>query len=302
MKTLTIQISAILISLLLISNVFAIKGVQFMCGCEIKEVTTPSLSNKLVGIQQAFKDEKYEEACNLIDLVLQNTNAPEFATESFHGPLALQLKAEKVYYKMFPPSYNVCNPESKQVALATLEEYQAEAVGKTWSGYSLLYIRLIEHHIAKKEYTTVLTYIDNLLDYDPLQITRYVDFGLKAGLSATTAESKMNNFISNYGRGEEFAAFMKIRYKDRDEINVFQDTIDYLKQYSKETESENLEIALSLLRKWLDVSDIAQCKEYYNILTIVALNQPSDEAHIKIVSKILNEKKKLETIMPEVRN
>ncbi len=75
-----------------------------------------------------------------------------------------------------------------------------------------------------------------------------------------------------------------------------------MKKYSKDADADSLEIALSILRKWLDVSDLAQCKEYYRILTIVALNQPSDESHIKIISKVLNEKKKLETIMPEVKN
>ena len=298
----SVQISIISFSFLLISNVFAIKGVQFICGCEIKEVTTPALSNNLIEIQQKYKNEQYEEACSLIDQVLQNTNAPEFAAESFHGPLALQLKAEKAYYKTFPQSHKAGNPEAKQIALAALEEYQEVGIGKLWSGYSLLYIRLIEHYMVKKDFNKVLEYMDKLLEYDPLQIVRYVNFGLKAGLSTSKAENKMNAFINEYGRGEEYAAFMKIRYNDRDGINSFQETIDILKKYSKNAEPESLEIALELLRKWLDVGDLDKCKQYHRILTIVALNQPSDDAHVKIVSKILNEKKKLEVIMPEVKN
>ncbi len=44
-----------------------------------------------------------------------------------------------------------------------------------------------------------------------------------------------------------------------------------------------------------------QVKDYYNTLTILAVKQNSDKNSLETIGFIINEKKKLEAIMPELR-
>ena len=292
----SIQISAILFSLILISNVFAVRFLSQ----EMEGITSPVLSNKLIEVLDSFKKEQYENACNLIDIALQNTNAQEFAAETTEGPLDLQLKTEKAYFKTMPYPIRFDNPESLQVAVAAFEEYESIAAGKKWTAYSLLCNRIIDYYTHKKEYEKARVYMEKMLIGNPFDIVLYLNWGLKVNLPASVAVQKMDDFVNERGIGEKEAAFIKVQYKERDGENVFQNSLDYLKKYPK-AEPDVLNKALTFLRKSLDVSDINQCREYYTILSYLALNQPSDEKHLPLVSKILNEKKKLETIIPEVK-
>ena len=217
----SIQISAILICLLLISNVFAVRFLsQSMEG-----ITTPALSNKLAEVLQVFNNEQFENACNLIDVALQNTNALEFAAENPEGPLTLQLKTEKSYLKTMPYPTRFDNPESFQIAFSALNEYETIATDKKWTAYSLLCNRIIDYYTHKKEYDNAREYMGKMLVGNPFDLVLYLNWGLKINLPTSTAIQKMDVFIEERGIGQKEARFIKIQYKERDGENVFQDCL-----------------------------------------------------------------------------
>ena len=90
----------------------------------------------------------------------------------------------------------------------------------------------------------------------------------------------------------------------RDELDVDRSTggpLAFLDQYPDTGEKFLLE-AIDIARANINPEHPAQIREFYDALTTLALRQPGDEAHIKTVATILNEKQKLETIMPELKN
>ena len=72
--------------------------------------------------------------------------------------------------------------------------------------------------------------------------------------------------------------------------------MQYLKDYpNASAEGVN---ALDVATGAIDAAKPEQIRELYTTMTTVVLRQPSDEEHMQLVAHILNEKKKLEALIP----
>jgi len=90
----------------------------------------------------------------------------------------------------------------------------------------------------------------------------------------------------------------KLKLLEANDEDVFTAAANLLKN---NPQSENLLAVLGIMRDAINPDKPEQIKQYYKMLITLAIKQPSDQKHIKIVGALLSEKKKLETIMPEIK-
>jgi len=79
------------------------------------------------------------------------------------------------------------------------------------------------------------------------------------------------------------------------------EAINFLKSYPNSSSKEIKEVA-DIAGEALPFDKPELVNDYYNMLTILAIKQPNTQDRLEIIGLIINEKKKIETIMPEIRN
>jgi len=274
----------------------------------LQNLTTPSIKKDLLEANQSANNKNYVKAIKLIDKALANKSAPEFSAKpNQDGPLDLQLKAAKAYYRFLMGCDKTKGPgcldeEMKNISLATLKEYNKSAKGKKWNAYESFYHRLIQYYHDKKNTKKAEEYLDKIVEYHPEAGTvAYLYWGLKLKLPTEKVEQKVNNYLKTGGQYSSYIMLMRIRYKDRDGGNVFEECTAFLSDHPV-ARINDLNIILELLRKSLDITDKEQVKEYYNTINRLAFAQPNTEERLTLVSRILDERRKVEMIFSNVKN
>jgi len=82
--------------------------------------------------------------------------------------------------------------------------------------------------------------------------------------------------------------------------NVFPAINNFLTSYSNAKPIELIN-AIKMARDAIPFDKPEQVRKYYNMLLILAVKQVNTKERLKVIGFIINEKKKLETIMPELR-
>ena len=183
----------------------------------------------------------------------------------------------------------------------SLNEYNKSANGKKWNAYESFYHRLIQYYYDKKDKKKAEEYLNKIVEYNPESGTvAYLYWGLEFNLPTEKVEQKVNNYLKSGGSYSSYIMLMRIRYKDRDGGNVFEEFTAFLSEHPVAL-LQDLNIILELLRKSLDIADKEQVKEYYNTLNRLAFAQPNTEDRLKLVSKILDERRKVEMIFSDVK-
>ncbi len=242
----------------------------------------------------------------MIDQALKFKSAPEFSTKNDHsqfGLLALQLLAAKAYYKTLPAPERTLNPEAEKIAISTLKEFSKKADGKKWFAYSINYHRLIVYYIlkGKDNFKNAEIQLDKLLDYNQNEIVNYLNWGMNIKLPASKAEEKINAYLKNGGTYSYPIVLLRLKYKAQTNENVFYDCIDFLNEFYVWPVAD-INTVLKFLRNSLDTTDTEQVKEYYNTLNRLAFVQQNNEERMKLVSDILDERKKIEMIFENIKN
>ena len=277
----------------------------------LTNIRTPELRRSLSEIAEEADNRDFVKANELIDKVLSNQTAPEFSAKpNIDGPLALQLKAAKAYYRFLAevsktPGPGCLDEGMKNISLAALKENKKAAKGKKWNAYESFYHRLIQYYYDKKDTQKAEEYLNKIYEYNPESGSlAFLYWGFELNLSTKTVEGKVNAYVKRGGTHSPYFIYFiitKIRYKDRDGENVFQDVIDFLTEYPN-APMNDINIATELFRKSLDINNPKQVKQYYNVLNKVAFAQPSTEEGLKLVSRIIDEKKKVEIIFEDIKD
>ncbi len=293
------KMSIFLIAFFLSANLFAAKYWHGLDG-----IKTPTLHKTLSEARSAYLNKNYKKACELIDIALKNKTAPEFLPENNHpeiGPLALQLISEKAYYKTLPAPKNNVNPETEKIAIPALKEFSKIAKNKRWAAYTILYHRLIVFYILKDEFKNAEVQLDNMFNYDPYQILNYLNWGLQINLPTSKANEKINSHVKQTGSYSSEIIFLKIRYKDRDGKNVFQDCIDFLDEYPLSNIADLMQ-TVNFLRASLNINNPKQVEKYYKTINRLAFAQPNRQDRLDFIKEILTEKEKVEMIHTNITN
>jgi len=229
----------------------------------LANIKTPELRRTLSEVAEAADNRDFVKANKLIDKVLSNQTAPEFSAKpNIDGPLALQLKAAKAYYRFLmvdpkTPGPGGTDEEMKNNALAALKEYKKKANGKKWNAYESFYHRLIQYYYDKKDFEKAEEYLNKICEYNPeFGALAYLFWGMEFNLPTKTIESKIKPCLNKDSPYYSYAIIRSIQLKQRDGNNV---------------------------------------------LNKVAFAQPGTEEGLKLVSRIIDERKKVEIILPSVR-
>ena len=102
------------------------------------------------------------------------------------------------------------------------------------------------------------------------------------------------------GKQTDGIAYGKLLLSIADSNNVFATALQFLKDYPN-ADPKKLLRALNTATSAINATQPGQIRELYQAITTILLRQPSDDAHVQMVAQILNEKKKLELIMPELK-
>lgn len=294
------KLALIIILFFFASNIFS---VQYSNGI-MKDINSTELCHTLQAALKAEKNKDYKKSCELIKKALEIKSAPEFSVENNpHGPLAMQLNVRIAALMASGLCGKTDNPEIEKIVLTTLNKYNKAAKGKYWPIYKQLYGRLIQYYFVIKDFKKAEKQMDAMLDFsfELVDVHSFLYWGLLINLPANKAEEKINKYIKNGGVYDCSIVFMRIRYKNRDGENVFFDCIDFFNEYPTIAPINDINSALEFLRKSLDINNMEQVKEYYNTLNRLAFAQEDTEERMNLVSKILDARKKVEMIFPDVK-
>lgn len=264
------------------------------CLDEMDGITTPTLSNALVAATEAEAQRDYSRAVAFLDDALAMSYAPEFAVQDdINGPLELQILSAKALLMSRP--HNQGDSKVLQLAENTLHRFKEVGENTRCSAYIDLYRRIIEYYTHHKNYQKAQETADAMLRLDSAQMKYYLTWA-HGRVDSAVIQRKITLYEKEQGRVEPYMAFMRIRLRKEQGENVFNDVATFIRSYP----TEEFDLALQFLRQSVDTADIHNVREYHTLLTWWALNQPSDEAHVARVAQLMNERKKLEILIPDV--
>jgi hypothetical protein len=271
-----------------------------------EDVNHPVLVEKMATVEALGRERKYLAAANALGELLATTNEAARAeldqSNAHDGPLDLQLTIERCRY------LGMCGEhgQSAELCRALEAKYTHAAAGKQWESYARSFI--YRAHVVPGWWKSpaALALIEQALDHYPTYAWAMgdyvqVSYNLRETKGLAAARSR---FAAYESAGGEHSAKIDLNYLKilaADGADPFTRALDFLDQYPDTTEKFLLE-AIDIARANINPEQPEQIRQFYNALTALALRQPGDEQHIKTVATILNEKQKLETIMPELKN
>ena len=226
------------------------------------------------------------------------TDAAEFVDpDSGSGPMSLQLEVMKLYYTGKQSGFSPA--PMMQGVNQLIAVYETDAQDNNWYAYGMLYRLLAKHHAANNEDEAVEQAYDAALLYSPRNediIVGYINWAL--------TNSKTDNLKQRVKTFKQAGGIIPVDSEIAviDELKAQNDpgTYTFTKEYLKAHPTEQVGKALTIMRTEIDINNIVQVKDYYDFLSWLALNQPSDEGNIEQISQILNEREKVLLIFPEI--
>ena len=256
------------------------------------------------------KEEKFSEAADVYSKILNSKD------DSINSELA-----QAGYINAYPPAASIrarqlsCLIRSgafrsesfKNKCLSALKKDKRKPCDVVHTPYVEIYQALMSYYWDSKQDEEMYKCIFNIFDYDPRTLPYFYDFLCKIVEKPMPTKNdkeilaKIKQAIKNYEKtNPPFNAkleLFKLSILEASGENIFKPATQYLKKYPAD---ENTIKILELLRKAIDYDKPEQIKQYYKLLTYLAVKQPINKDNYKIIGYILKEKKKIEMVAPEV--
>jgi len=285
--------------------------VSVLCQANVKSgAYSRNISSAYSKAMMLEKEEKFSEAADVYSKILNSND------DSINSELA-----QTGYINDYPPVANIkarqlsCLIRSgafrsesfKNKCISALKKYKRKPCDVVHTPYIEIYQALMSYYWDNKQNEEMYKCIFDVLNYDPRTLPYFWDFlrGIteKPAISKTDKQIlvKTKQAIYNYEKtnppfNANFEIF-KLSVMEAVGENIFKPATQYLKKYPAD---ENTIKILELLRKAIDYNKPEQIKEYYKLLTYLAVKQPIDKDNYKVIGFILKEKKKIEMAAPEV--
>ncbi len=293
------------------------KNLLLFLAFSFSAIAAPSIRNpqlsKIVAKAEALSAKKEHIAAAetyLAVLALKNPEAQkelEEIKEPFDYPYSLTLHYERLncLQKARKQRTEAFKVECEKV----LEKFNDQAEGKNWFVYIMVHNHLLCHYRINKNKEMIIKTLKEGAERWPLShfAGQYIDY-----LVLISPELVLTNTIvvierilqkhkeANNNKISYGMALCKLRLLKKNGDNLFNAALNYLKKYPN-SPFEGLKIAITYARDAINPEKPEQIKRYHRALTAVGIKQPSDKAHMPTIAFIVNEKKKIETIMPEVK-
>jgi len=190
-----------------------------------------------------------------------------------------------------------------------LAKFKNQAAGNKWNGYMAVYEQLMRHYRVNKNKEMVIKTYEEAVDYNPWHNNTcyYIDYLLQIAPdpiddnTISKIETAMEKYKQAAGKFSSGMGIRKLFFTKKIGGDVFNEAIEYLKTHPNTVFGE-IRLAITMAREAISFDKPEQIKQYYNALTVLAVKQPNDKAHLEAIGFILNEKKKIEAIVPEIKN
>ena len=297
---------AFILVLIITSNLFA--DIQ---------INNSTVSNAIAKAEELKLEKKYSDAA-IVYLEILNTTNKEAKLEltqekNIKGyPLSADLQAQRLSCLFFTKEFGT--EEFKNECLNALKKYKRKPSKDILTPYVQIYQQLLNYYWALNDVEKIENTAFEVTDYDPRAFPYVYHFLWKtldkpvdpandelAHPDYKETLSKIKHAINNYEKTNPPVnpqiQYFKLKLLEANGEDVFAAAAVLLKNNPR---SDNLLAVLGIMRDAIDPDKPDKIKQYYKMLITLAIKQPSDQKHIKIVGALLSEKKKLETIMPEL--
>ena len=270
----------------------------------IPPIRNAELSNAVATAEEFEKDNNYLQAAAKLLEAINITNSEAVAElkefkDKWAGPYKLELYSKRFWY--LKRSYQQKSPTFGAEVQTVINEYKKEAKGKNWNAYKWLYMRLADYYRANDNEKEAAKIYEKRYLYSPTDkkvLLGYLYYLLKT--NPAKIDPIIKRYIAEGGEWYSKLAFLNCKKIQKQGGDPFDALIKMLEDYPSASFRE-FKDAMNMLCMLLDPEKPEQLKKYYKTLTALALKQPSDSEHLQNIGLILNEKKKIETIMPEIK-
>ncbi len=289
-----------LLALIISANIFSAPPIE-----------NPELSNIVAQAESAFADKQYilaaESYLNAINLTNSDAKAElDEIKPPYSYPYSLALHVHRLFnlQKARQRRTDAFGNECREI----LAKYKKQAAGEKWEGYMAVYEQLMRHYRVNNNREMVIKTYEEAVNYNLLHnnTSYYIYYLLHFTPQPIDKKtiSKIRNLINIYknaaGKLPSGMALRKLTLTKKTGGDIFPEAINYLKTYPNTIFTE-LRIAIIMARDAISFDKPEQAKEYYNTLTILAIKQPNTKDSLEIIGFIINEKKKIEAIVPEIK-
>ena len=292
-----------ILAVLFIVSVFCQANEKFI-------IYNSGISNAYAKAIMLEKEEKFSEAAKIYSKILNSTNNSiefELSQDRFIKgyPLSANIRARQLSCLIRSGGFRSESFKSK--CISALKEYKRKPGNIVHTPYVEINQALMSYYWDNKQNDELYKCIFDILDYDPRTFPDFYDFLWAAVEKPSLTENdkeilaKIKQAIKNYEKtNPPFNAkleLFKLSILEASGENIFNSATQYLKKYPAD---ENTIKILELLRKAIDYDKPEQIKQYYKLLTYLAVKQPINKDNYKIIGFILKEKMKIEMVAPEV--
>ncbi|MCK5852081.1 hypothetical protein KAH27_03540 [bacterium] len=277
----------------------------------IPVIKNPELSNAVASVESAIADKQYEVAernCREIFNSKSKDLQKELETLKSIDNSPYILRLHLILLDCMAHTKQSYSESYKNECLKTIAKYKDLSECKKHIQWA--YIHLFQYYCAiynKKMGIQILKegadalpkshlqvyYAINLIDSSPKPLSANVVSEVKRMIKKKKKEVNNNKLTS----GMAYCRLMLIK---KTEGNIFDEAVDFLKSYPN-ADFEYIKSAIEIAREGIPFDKPDLVKDYYNMLMILAIKQPDTKDRLKVIGFIINEKKKLEVIMPEIK-
>ena len=189
-----------------------------------------------------------------------------------------------------------------------LAKFKEQAAGKNWNRIIVVYEHLMRHYQVNKNKEMVIKTYEEAINYNPWHNNTcyYIDYLLQIAptpiddKTVSKIDTAMEKYKQAAGKLSSGMAHRKLNIKKRMGGDVFDNAIEFLKTYPNTVFGE-IRAVIILARDAISFDKPEQIKQYYDTLIVLAIKQPNEKANLATIGFILNEKKKIEAIMPDIK-
>jgi len=264
----------------------------------------PELSNLLISVNQSIRKGELVAAAGQIKRIMdvkgQSIQKELDTAVTTNGPLRLALHADRI--KILTRAYYSRNHEVARECTELLKKYSDQAKGKGWWAYISIYNHLGQYHKATGDQNKHLEVMKELYAYDQGKtIYNYLSVLLYRHEKPEVIRKEFDQYVKSGGVIEAGIGKLHCELIRREGGDALSACIKYLDEYPDQPPAWIKQI-LDIARGTLDVDKPENVRRYYDWMSTLAIKQPSDDKYLGVITSILNEKRKLETLVPEIVN
>ncbi len=268
--------------------------------------TNPAVRPALAGAESAVLSGSYVHAAELLGSLLDSPDGGVCAeldcARDPQPPLRLLARAARVQYLQFHDNWQVSDALGAEAEAAVMA-FAPAARGKQWHPYNVLLDVTLSYYTRRGDTNGVARLYDLAFESGRLQtylLTRYAAWAAKQGMPAAVIRERIASNIVDAASLSSSEALTLLPIINEGNAAIIAAALAWLDRYPGAPIAE-LRTAIGLINTRLDPANHEQVRAYHAALCALAFRQPADdEARIDVIACAVNERRKLEILMPSL--